>query len=64
MIVQSIAGLFIVAGLTWLMSENRKEAKLKIAGIGIVIQLLVGLLLLKLPVFREFFLLFGLICKT
>jgi nucleoside permease NupC len=32
MIVQSIAGLFIVAGLAWLMSENRKEAKLKIAG--------------------------------
>ncbi len=57
MIIQSVAGLFLFAGLAWLMSENRKEAKLKIAVIGIVIQLLVGLLLLKLPVFQEFFLL-------
>ncbi len=57
MIIQSIAGLLIFAGLAWLMSENRKEAKLKIAAVGIIIQLLVGLILLKLPVFREFFLL-------
>jgi len=57
MIIQSICGLVIFTGLAWLMSENRKKAGLKIAVIGIVIQLLVGLLLLKLPVFREFFLL-------
>jgi len=57
MMIQSMAGLLIFAGLAWLMSENRKEAKIKIALIGIVLQLLVGLLLLKLPVFREFFLL-------
>ena len=54
MIIQSVAGLLIFTGLAWLMSENRKEAKFKIAVIGIVLQLLVGLLLLKLPVFREF----------
>ena len=57
MMIQSMAGLLIFAGLAWLMSENRKETKIKIALIGIVLQLLVGLLLLKLPVFREFFLL-------
>jgi CNT family concentrative nucleoside transporter len=57
MMIQSMAGLLIFAGLAWLMSENRKEARIKIALIGIVLQLLVGLLLLKLPVFREFFLL-------
>ena len=57
MMIQSVAGLLIFAGLAWLMSENRKEAKLMIALVGIVIQLLIGLLLLKLPVFQEFFLL-------
>ena len=57
MMWQSLIGLMIFAGLAWLMSENRKKAKLQIAAVGIVIQLLVGLLLLKLPVCREFFLL-------
>jgi CNT family concentrative nucleoside transporter len=57
MSLQSVAGLLIFTGLAWLMSENRKKARLKIVLAGIVIQVLVGLLLLKLPLFREFFLL-------
>jgi CNT family concentrative nucleoside transporter len=57
MIFQSIAGLMIFAAIAWGMSENRKQAKLKIAIIGILLQLLVGLILLKLPLFRDFFLL-------
>jgi CNT family concentrative nucleoside transporter len=57
MIIQSVAGLLVFAALAWLMSENRKEASLKMAVIGIVLQLLVGLVLLKLPIFRDFFLL-------
>lgn len=57
MIIQSILGMLTFAGLAWLMSENRKQANLKIAAIGIAIQLLVGLILLKVPVFREIFLL-------
>ena len=57
MIIQSVAGLLIFASLAWLLSENREKSKVKIALIGIIIQLLVGLILLKLPFFREFFLL-------
>ena len=57
MIIQSIAGLLVFAGIAWCMSENRRQASLKIAVIGIIIQLAVGLILLKLPIFREFFLL-------
>ena len=57
MIIQSVAGLLVFAGLAWLMSENRKEAGIKMAIIGIVLQVVVGLILLKLPLFREFFLL-------
>jgi CNT family concentrative nucleoside transporter len=57
MVLQSIAGLMIFAAIAWAMSENRPQASLKIAIIGIVLQLLVGLVLLKLPLFRDFFLL-------
>ena len=57
MIIQSVAGLLTFAGIAWLLSENRKQVKLNMAVIGIVIQLLVGLILLKIPIFREFFLL-------
>ena len=55
MIIQSIAGLLGFAGIAWLMSENRKQVKLKRAAIGIVLQILVGLILLKVPFFRDFF---------
>ncbi len=57
MIIQSIAGLLTFAGIAWLLSENRKQVKLNMALIGIVLQLLVGLILLKIPIFRDFFLL-------
>jgi CNT family concentrative nucleoside transporter len=57
MIIQSIAGLLVFAGIAWCMSENRKQVNLKIPVIGIIIQLVIGLILLKLPIFREFFLL-------
>ena len=57
MIIQSIAGLLGFAGIAWLMSENRKQVKLKRAVIGIILQVLVGLILLKIPIFRDFFLL-------
>jgi CNT family concentrative nucleoside transporter len=57
MIIQSIAGLLVFAGIAWCMSENRKQVNLKVPVIGIIIQLIIGLILLKLPIFREFFLL-------
>ncbi len=57
MILQSIAGLLAFAGIAWCLSENRKQVSLKIPLIGVIIQLVVGLILLKLPIFREFFLL-------
>lgn len=54
--IQSAAGFLMFAFLAWLISENRKQVSLKTAGIGLLLQLLIGFLLLKLPVFREFFL--------
>ncbi|MBT8332740.1 MAG: nucleoside:proton symporter [Deltaproteobacteria bacterium] len=57
MVIQSIAGLLIFAGIAWCLSENRRQVNPMIVLVGIVIQLAVGLLLLKLSIFREFFLL-------
>jgi hypothetical protein len=55
MIAQSLAGLVVFAGIAWLISENRKKVNFKIIITGITIQFAVGLILLKLPVFRNFF---------
>jgi concentrative nucleoside transporter, CNT family len=55
MIAQSIAGLAVFTGIAWLISENRTKVSFKIIIAGILIQLVIGLILLKLPVFRNFF---------
>ncbi len=55
MIAQSIAGLAAFAGVAWLISENRRRVRISTVIVGIAIQLGVGFILLKLPVFREFF---------
>jgi CNT family concentrative nucleoside transporter len=52
-----MAGLLVFAGIAWCLSENRRRVSLLIPLVGILIQLAVGLILLKLSVFREFFLL-------
>jgi CNT family concentrative nucleoside transporter len=52
-------GLFGLAGLmtlAWLASENRRRIPLKTVLLGVLLQLAVALLLLKLPVSRQFFL--------
>jgi CNT family concentrative nucleoside transporter len=56
MIVQSIAGILVFSAFAWIVSENRRRISLKIVLIGIGLQFVVGLILLKLPLFREFFL--------
>ncbi len=57
MIIQSIAGLLVFVVLAWVMSENRKKVSIKTVVIGLALQLAVGMALLKLPFFRDFFLL-------
>jgi CNT family concentrative nucleoside transporter len=57
MFAQSILGLVVFGLLAILMSENRKKIRPLAVLAGIGLQLAVGLILLKLPIFREFFLL-------
>jgi len=57
MIIQSIFGLVVFVVFAWLISENRKQIPLRTVIIGLATQLAVGVILLKLPFFRNFFLL-------
>jgi concentrative nucleoside transporter, CNT family len=56
MTLQSAAGFVAFAVLAWLISESRSKISLKIVCIGFIMQLAVGFALLKLPIFRDFFL--------
>lgn len=55
-ILQSLMGLAAFVGLAWLISEKRGKVNIRVILVGLVIQLLIGVLLLKLPLFRDFFL--------
>ncbi len=53
--LQSLAGLFILALLAWSISENRGRIKYRTIGTGIAIQLIVAVILIKLPFSQSFF---------
>lgn len=54
-VFQSIIGLVTFIGLAWLISENRRKFPFKTVAIGIIIQFAVAAILLKVSLFREFF---------
>jgi concentrative nucleoside transporter, CNT family len=53
--LQSFVGLFILAFLAWLISENRSRIKFRTIGAGIALQLLIAFILVKLPMSQLFF---------
>ncbi|BBO67382.1 nucleoside:proton symporter [Desulfosarcina alkanivorans] len=55
MVFQGVAGLAAFLLLAWLMGEHRRQVSLKLIATGIGVQLVTGLILLRLPVFRQFF---------
>lgn len=56
MIVRSILGLFLLAFIAWLLGENRKNARWQDAATGILVQLIIAIILIKLPFSQDFFL--------
>jgi CNT family concentrative nucleoside transporter len=54
-IAQSFTGLLVLTAIAWGISEDRKKVDGHLVGIGIVAQLVVAVILVKLPVIREFF---------
>jgi concentrative nucleoside transporter, CNT family len=54
--LQGVAGLIAFTALAWGLSENRSKVSLKLIASGIGVQLLVALILLKVPLFQQLFL--------
>jgi len=55
--IQSLIGLFALAGIAWLFAENRKSVLWKHMAAGIGVQIVLAVIMLKVPVSRDFFLL-------
>ncbi len=54
--LQSLFGVIMLTALAWLFSENRRVVSRRLIVAGLGLQLLVALLLLKLPFFKQVFL--------
>ncbi|MBF0193947.1 MAG: nucleoside:proton symporter [Magnetococcales bacterium] len=54
---QGILGIFVLTLLAWAMSENKKSIKWRAIIIGIGLQFILAILLLKFTIFKDFFLL-------
>lgn len=55
MVLQSIGGLLLFIGIAWMISENRRQIKIKMVVAGLLIQILIALILIKIPIFKNFF---------
>jgi len=55
LMLQSLFGLLVLTGIAWGVSEDRRAPQVRNIAIGLGLQFLLALLLLKLSVFREFF---------
>jgi CNT family concentrative nucleoside transporter len=55
-IIQGVGGLAAFAGVAWLLSENRRKVPFKMVLVAIAVQLLAGLVLLKVSLFQQLFL--------
>lgn len=53
---QAIAGLIVLIGLAWLLSEGRRQVAVREIIAGVALQFVLAVLLLKLPAFKAFFL--------
>jgi len=55
MIVQPILGIFVLIGLAWSMSENRRKVSGKGILVGLLVQFLITFLMLKISALRQVF---------
>lgn len=55
MALQSVAGLLVLTGLAWAISEDRRGVRVKTAVAGLAVQLALAVVLLKAPYVKELF---------
>ena len=53
--LQGILGLLALIGLAWAISENRRQIRVRTIIIGLFIQFALAVVMLKIPVFKELF---------
>jgi concentrative nucleoside transporter, CNT family len=53
--LQGIVGIIFLTGLAWLISENRRAVRFQIIFTGLVVQFVLALIMLKIPLFGDFF---------
>jgi CNT family concentrative nucleoside transporter len=56
---QGVLGIIFILGIAWLFSNNRKHISRKLVFRGLGLQVLIGMLILKVPVIKTFFELIG-----
>ncbi len=54
-LIQSLLGIAVFIGIAWGISERRGRFPVRVVASGLAIQLVLALLLLKVPVFKELF---------
>ena len=54
--LQSLLGLVVFLALAWAISEHRRRVSIRLVSSGVVLQLVLGVLLLKIPASGELFL--------
>ena len=57
MVWQSVLGCGVFIGLAWVMSENRRRVNLRLLGTGVLLSFAAALVLMKVPVMRDGFML-------
>jgi len=53
--LQGVVGIIFLTGLAWLISENRRAVRFQIIFTSLAIQFALALILLKIPLFGDFF---------
>ena len=54
-ILRGFLGIAVLLGICYLLSNNRKAINWRIVGIGVTLQFVLGLMILKVPGVRELF---------
>lgn len=56
---QGIIGIFLILGIAYLFSNNRKKINFRVIGSGMILQLLIAVLIMKVPAVTSFFQVLG-----
>ena len=52
---QGLIGVVLILGIAWLVSNNKKKINYRLVGSGILLQIVIALLILKVPLVKSFF---------